>query len=43
MTRNQYPEPPLGFRATPEIEEGYRRWRRFREGEESLQTMAYFV
>ena len=43
LTKKKYPDPPTAFRATPEVQHGYRRWLRYRQGKESLQSMAYFV
>jgi hypothetical protein len=41
--RHSYPQPPLAFRVTPEIEIAFQRWRGYREGKEHLPGMAYFV
>jgi len=41
--RNTYPEPPMEFRATPEVQLAYRRWLDYRQGKEPLLSMAYFV
>jgi len=43
MRHHKYPQPPREFRATPEVSHAYRRWKRYREGKEQLQAMAYFV
>jgi hypothetical protein len=43
LTCSKYPQPPIAFRTTPEVEIGYRRWIAFRAGKEPLQSMAYFV
>ena len=43
LTCSKYPQPPIAFRTTPEVEIGYRRWIGFRAGKEPLQSMAYFV
>ena len=43
VTRRHYPEPPIAFRTTPEVQHAYRRWLGFRAGKEPLQAMAYFV
>jgi hypothetical protein len=43
LTCSKYPDPPKGFRATPEVQHAHRRWLGFRSGREPLQAMAYFV
>lgn len=43
LTCSKYPQPPIAFRTTPEVEIGYRRWIAFRTGKEPLQSMAYVV
>lgn len=43
LTCSKYPQPPMAFRTTPEVEIGYRRWIGHRGGKEPLQSMAYFV
>jgi hypothetical protein len=43
LTCSTYPQPPAAFRATPEVQHAYRRWMRYRSGQEPLQAMAYFV
>ena len=43
LTCKRYPEPPAHFMANPDVEVIFMRWRRFREGHEPLQSMAYFV
>jgi hypothetical protein len=43
LTCTKYPQPPKTFRATPEVEQAYRRWIGFRSGKEPLQGMAYWV
>lgn len=43
LTCREYPKPPTAFSATPEVMHAYRRWLRYREGNEPLQSMAYFV
>lgn len=43
LTCSKYPEPPVGFSATPEVTHAYRRWLGFRSGKEPLQAMSYFV
>lgn len=43
LTCREYPNPPTAFSATPEVMHAYRRWLRYREGNEPLQSMAYFV
>lgn len=40
---SKYPKPPAMFTTTPEVELTYRRWIRFKEGKESLQSISYFV
>jgi hypothetical protein len=41
--RSTYPDPPSNFDTSQNIEIAYRRWLGFKEGKESLQSMAYFV
>lgn len=43
LTCRRYPNPPTMFSATPDVLYAYRRWLRFRAGNEPLQSMAYFV
>lgn len=43
LTCSKYPDPPTGFRVTPEVQHAHRRWLGFRAGREPLQAMAYFV
>lgn len=43
LTCREYPNPPTAFSATPEVMHAYRRWLRYRAGNEPLQSMAYFV
>ena len=43
LTCREYPNPPTAFSATPEVMHAYRRWLRYREGNEPLQSMTYFV
>jgi hypothetical protein len=43
LTRKNYPDPPKAFTTTPEVEMAYRRWLSFKEGNERLPAMAYFV
>ena len=43
ITRRTYPDPPETFQTTGDVELAYQRWRAFKEGRESLQTMAYFI
>jgi hypothetical protein len=43
ITRRRYPQPPNGFRASPDVQHAYARWLAYRDGREPLQAMAYFV
>jgi hypothetical protein len=43
LTQRRFPEPPQSFLGTTDVELGFRRWSRFREGKEPLPAMAYFV
>lgn len=43
LTRSKYPQPPLAFRTTLEVDIAYRRWIAYREGKEPLQSVAYFI
>lgn len=38
-----YPEPPERFSASEYAQHAYRRWLRYRSGQEPLQAMAYFI
>lgn len=39
----RYPEPPERFSASEHAQHAYRRWLRYRSGQEPLQSMAYFI
>lgn len=39
----RYPEPPERFSATEYAQHAYRRWLRYRNGQEPLQSMSYFI
>lgn len=39
----QYPQPSRGFTVSDHVETAYRRWKRFLDGGESLQTTSYFI
>ena len=41
--RRTYPEPPLRFALTSQVEMVFRRWSAYRAGAEPLQSMVYFV
>ncbi|MBB6096037.1 hypothetical protein HNQ60_004928 [Povalibacter uvarum] len=43
LTCSEYPNPPTAFSATTDVTAAYRRWLRYRAGNEPLQSMAYFV
>jgi hypothetical protein len=43
ITCRKYPQPPIDFRSTVEVEQAYQRWLNFRRSKEPLQSMAYFV
>jgi hypothetical protein len=43
MARTVYPAPPVNFAVSPDLETCLLRWKRYREGREPLQSMAYFV
>lgn len=43
LTRKKYPAPPVRFTTTRDVEMAYRRWLGFKDGKESLPSMAYFV
>ena len=43
LTCNKYPDPPASFAITPDVELFHARWRHYREGKQSLQTMAFFI
>lgn len=40
---SKYPNPPTKFTTGPTVELTYRRWCRFKEGKESLQSVSYFI
>ncbi len=43
LTKKNYPNPPRAFSATAEVQYAYRRWLGYQQGNEPLQSMAYFV
>ncbi len=43
LTKKNYPQPPITFRVTPEVEQAYHRWVGYRNGREPLLSMAYFI
>jgi hypothetical protein len=42
ITRRKYPDPPIGFRLTPDAESILLRFRSYQDGREPLLSMAYF-
>jgi len=43
ITRGVYPQPPARFQITADVAIAHRRWLRYHDGREPLQSMAYFV
>jgi len=43
LVRSKFPNPPVNFEISPSIEMAYRRWLGFKNENEPLQSMAYFV
>jgi hypothetical protein len=43
VVRHSYPQPPVAFRVTPEVDILFQRWQAYRDHKEHLPGMAYFV